>query len=279
MIIKLAIKLSLVISTLMIWGCDQLKNDDIKSICEHSPEICADFHKIGECRFKRTTVIRARYYDKIEPSEIHQQQLLSELDEYESCLELTLFMESTRNKRRTKQRFENFLTTQALIKEELKESEGTQDPLLAYYLWTHHKDLNARKVFMKVASQKNVNDPNLLFKLAIIYAKDNPQEGLNQFYKALRVSDSLENISSSIFPMIMTIFYQKKQFEQAYIWALISKRQDKEGQYPINLDLILKKGLLGGINKIVNEKQLKTIADQYYDDLDNGEFKEEAPIL
>tara|TARA_R110001583_G_scaffold11285_2_gene51333 strand:+ start:2268 stop:3113 length:846 start_codon:yes stop_codon:yes gene_type:complete len=279
MIIKIAIKLSLVISTLLIWGCDSLKSDNINNICEDYPELCVDFHKIGECRFKRTTVIRARYYDKIEPSEIHQQQLLTELDEYESCLELTLLMQFTRNKMRTKQRFENFLATQSLIQEELKESKGTQDPLLAYYLWTHHQDLNARKVFMRVATQDNVNDPRLLFKLATVYAKDNPQEAINQLYKALHFSDSLENISSSIFPMIMTLFYQNKQFEQAYIWALISKQQDKEDQYPINLDLILKKGVLGGTDTIVNEKELTAIAEQYYDDLDDGVFKEKAPVL
>lgn len=279
MIIKIAIKLSLVFSTLLILGCDVLKSDDINSICEQSPELCADFHQIGDCRFKRTTVIRARYYDKIEPNALHQRQLLTELDEYESCLELTLFMEFTRNKERKKQRLDNFLATQALIQKKLQESKGSDDPLLAYYLWAHHQDLQARNKFLSIATKEDVTDPRLLFKLASLYSKNDPQEALNQLYKGLFVSNSLEEIPISSFVMIMTIFYQNKFFEDAYIWALISKEQDKLDEYPINLELILKKGYLGSAKLITNEEQLNETAERYYEALKKGAFIEKAPVL
>jgi hypothetical protein len=279
MIIKTAFKLSIVCSALLLMSCDSLKNDNISSICKDSPELCVDFHKISDCRFKRTTVIRARYYDKIEPSEAHLRQLLAELDDYQSCLELTLFIQFTRNKERKKKQVENYLATQALLQEHLKESKGTKDPMLAYYLWTTHQDMQARETFLAVATADNVSDPWLLFKLAIIYAKDDPQKALNQFYKALHLTRSLDEISPSIFAMIMTIFYQNRQFEEAYIWALITKEADEEDEVPINLELILKKGILGGEKLIVDEKKLIDKAEYYYEKLEDGIFKEEVPLL
>jgi hypothetical protein len=275
----MTIKLSLVFSTLLFLGCDSRKNDDINSICENSPELCADFHVISDCRFKRTTVIRARYYDKIEPSDIHKVELLTQLDEYEACLESSLFKKLSNKANHKEHRFENYFATQAIIKKQLKETKNMQDPLVAYYMWTHYQDSQARQRFLSAASKDDVTDPLLLIKLATTYPKEEPQASLNQLYKALRVSQSLENIPISTFPMIMTLFYQNKHFEEAYIWAVISKRLDKQEEYPINLELILKKGLLGGIKVITNEKDLEALADDYYDALNDGVFKQKAPII
>lgn len=79
--------------------------------------------------------------------------------------------------------------------------------------------------------------------------------------------------------MIMTIFYQHKRFNEAYVWALIAEKEDEEDEYPINLDLILKHGVMGGGNVISNETQLREIAQQYYEQLDKGIFQESAPQL
>ncbi|MCP4326703.1 MAG: DUF2989 domain-containing protein [Psychromonas sp.] len=280
MILKTAIILSIVgPAFILLTACDSFNSDNVNTICKNSPELCNDLHKIGDCRFKRSTVIRARHYDKIDPTESNKRKLLMELDDYESCLELTLFMEYTRNKNRNKVRMENFLTTQKLIKEHLLESKGTQDPMLAFYLWTRHQDMQAREVFLTAATKKGIDDPRLLFKLATIYAKDNPQEALDQFFYALQLSKSLDKISVSNFAMIMTIFYQHKQFEHAYVWALIAEKEDTEDEYPINLDLILRKGLSKGKNIIANEEQLSARAQDYYNQLNQGTFKIEAPQL
>lgn len=272
-------KLSLVCSALLLTACKPWVSDNIGSICKDSPELCEDLHKIGDCRFKRTTVIRARYYDKIDPTEINKRDLLTELDEYESCLELTLFMQYTRNKNRKKLRLENYLKAQELIQINLKESKGTKDPMLAYYLWTHHQDMQARRVFLTFATKEDIRDPKILFKLATIYSKDNAQTSLNLFYKALRYTTSLKQTSPATFTMIMTIFYQKKLFEEAYVWALIAKKEDENDEYPINLGLILQKGKSHGDRLILNEVQLRERAQQYYLQLSEGKFQIEAPIL
>jgi len=279
MFIKTGIQLSLVCIALLISSCDVFKNDSLNNICQEHPELCDDLYIIADCRFKRTTVIRARYYDKIEANEVNKQKLLTELDEYQSCLELTLFLQFTRNKQRKEYRLSNYLTAQTLMQTHIEESRGTQDPILAYYLWTHHQDLQARQVFLAAATEKTVSDPRLLFKLARVNSTGTPQDALNLFYKALALSRSTEEIPNSTFLLIMTIFYQHKKFEEAYIWALISLKGDQQNASPINLDLILKRGVVGGERVILNDRNLALIAEQYYQQLKVGKFNEQAPLL
>ena len=279
MIIKTAIKCSIVCFTLLLSGCDSLINDSLSNICEDSPELCNDLPTLGDCRYKRTTLIRARYYDKIETSEINKRQLLAELDGYHGCLEATLHLEYTRNKHRKEQRLKNYLRTETLMQEALHDVKGTQDPMLAFYLWTRHQDTQAREVFLAAANKEDVTDPRLLFKLAIVKAKYEPQYALALFYRALVLTDSLDQIPASNLVFIMNIFYQHKKFENAYIWALIAKRMDSEDDFPINLEMILKRGINTAEKSIHNEVQLQIQADKYYLQLQAGNFNQQAPAL
>jgi len=279
MIVKTAIKLAIVATTLLLGACDSFKNDSLSHICAEFPELCDDFYKIGDCPFNRTTVIRARYYDQIEPSEWRKRDLLDELEEYHACLELTLFLEFTRNKQRKEHRLKNYLKAEEIIKQEVLASKGTKDPILAYYLWTHFKDKQAGKVFLAAANKSDVSDPRLLFKLATVIVKEDPQKSLDLFYRGLIMSNSLTEVPRSSFVFMMNIFYQNKQFKNAYIWALIAKEEDEEDEYPINLDLILKKGVRSSNKGIKNAEQLQDQADRYYEQLSEGTFKAKTPIL
>lgn len=264
---------------LLISSCDAFKNDSLTNICKNSPELCEDIYIVADCRFKRTSLIRARYYDKIEPTEIHKKALLTELDEYQSCLELTLFLQFTRNKQRKEQRLHNYLRAQELMKENIKASKGTQDPILAYYLWTHHQDKQARQVFLAAATQEGVSDAQLLFKLATDKSIETPQDALNIFYNALTLSDSMQHIPHSSFMNIMNIFYKSKHYEEAYIWALIAIKADKQKLSSINLELILQKGIMGGEKLISNDNQLQLKATNYYEQLQAGTFNEVPPLI
>lgn len=274
--IKIAL---LFITSVTLIACVPDNKDGLTNICESDPELCSDLHKIGDCRYKRTSLIRARFYDKVEPSELHTRDLLRELDEYESCLELTLFMQFTRHKERKTHRIENFLTAQKLMQSKLEASKGTQNPHLAYYLWSHYQDQDAKRVFLKATRNKNLKDPKLLIKLARVYAKNNPQHALNLFYKALQGSKSIDELPESTFTLIMSIYYQNRAFEQAYIWALIAIEEDTEKAFPINLDLILQKGLINGEKKIKNADALQKKAANYHNALENGLFTRQAPHL
>lgn len=279
MITKIIKSIIVIIISLQLCSCFLGKKDDLASICKSDPELCADTHKIGDCRFLRTNVIRARFYDKLEPSDLHTESLLNELTEYESCLELTLLLQFTKLRERKQKRLENYLQTQALIKEILDKSRNTQDPHLAYYLWTNYQDLDAKKVFLNATKNKEIKDIKLLIKLATIASKNKPQKSLDLFYNALSLSKSIDELPESTFTLIMTLFYQSKNYEQAYIWAVIAKEIDTEENYPINLDLILQKGLTNGPKLINNEEELEEEATLYLKNLKKGKFSVEAPNI
>lgn len=275
-ILKVTITL---IALASIISCIPGRDVRISTICESHPELCSNLHKIGDCRYLRTSLIRARYYNKVEPNQTHTRDLLAELDAYESCLELTLFLQYTRHKERKQLRFENYTETQNMMKSLLVKSKGTQDPHLAYYLWTRHQDLNAKAVFLNAAQRNDLKDSKLLTKLATIYSKTNSQYSLELFYRALKESNSLDDLPTNIFTLIMTTFYQNRQFEQAYIWALIAKEECNDKELPINLELILQKGLRSGKKQITNEDALEETAEHYIDLLEDGLFNIPAPQL
>ncbi|WP_354625632.1 DUF2989 domain-containing protein [Psychromonas sp. MME2] len=268
-----------------IISCNPFSHDSLSRICDSDPELCADLHTLTDCRFQRTHLIRARYYDKREPSSDHTRQLLDRLDEYESCIELTLSLQFTRNQGRKQARVENYLTTKNLMKNELKKIKNTEDPILAYYLWTHYQDLKAKQVFLNAARKEGVTDRKLLTKLAIYYSKFDPQQALALFYNALRESNSYKDIPDSTFVYIMTIYYQAQDFEKAYIWALLAiskeamKAQDEQQLEYINLDLILQKGLINGKKLITNEMALQEQANIYKKKLMEGKFSEYPETL
>lgn len=264
--------------TLFLSACDSLKNDSLNNICKQFPALCAELPATTDCRYKRTTLIRARYYDHIEPSDLHTRQLLDQLNDYHLCMEATLHLEFTRNKQRKARRLESYLKADALMIETLERVKDTQDPMLAYYLWTKHKDMRARQVFLKAALQKDVSDPRLLFKLATTEIPYNTQQTIDMFYRALQISTSIEQVPTPNVLLIMNIFYQHKQFEVAYLWALVAQKQDRHQEYPINLDLILRGGIASAA-RLINtdtEQKLQAQADHYFLQLEQGNFNEPA---
>jgi hypothetical protein len=168
-------KILIPISMLTLFSCGTSDQDSIAKICQSKPALCADLHKANECRYKRSSLIRARYYDEREPTEEHTLNLLDELSGYGSCLELTMLMQFTQRKGRKQKSIENYFTTKKIMEDKLKEVKSTQDPHIAYYLWTHFQDLHAKSVFLHAANKKETKDAKLLIKLATFYAKDYPQ--------------------------------------------------------------------------------------------------------
>ncbi len=262
----------ILLCVLLLVGCKSFPKMSLSSICNGNPELCSDLYQVSDCRFARTDVIRERYLYKIEPTGIHKLNLLTELDKYQSCLQMTLLFELTANIKRKKRRLHNYLTAQKLIKDLLVDSKGTDDPFLAYYLWINYQDLEAKSVFIKAATDKNIKNVDLVSKLAVIYSKSKPDKALGYFFKAMRLSHSLADLPSNLFVNIMSIYYQKHDFTNAYIWALVNKSAHKKHALEINLDLILSGGLLNGEQKIKNEEVLKKLALQYYSELRRGNF-------
>jgi len=266
--------LLLILISLVLSGCG-LKEKSISQICEETPGICNDLHVIGDCRYNRTSLIRARYNHIQEPSGKNVKLLLEELDAYKICLAPTLQIAYKRYKDRKQKRLDNYLASQKVIDRLLKDSVGTQDPNLAYYLWTNFNDLQAKKVFLAAASKPNLTDPSILSKLAVYYSADEPQRSLDFYYKALRESKSVEELPSNIFLQLVSFFFRNHKYEETYIWANIALKTSDDESPPIRLELIVERGYLTE----ETQSELDDKASEYLDALEDGIFKEQAPIL
>ena len=266
--------LLLIFISLVLSGCG-LKEKSISQICDETPGICNDLHVIGDCRYNRTSLIRARYNHIQESSDKNVKLLLEELDAYKICLAPTLQIAYKRYKDRKQKRLDNYLASQKVIDRLLKDSVGTQDPNLAYYLWTNFNDLQAKKVFLAAASKPNLTDPSILSKLAVYYSADEPQRSLDFYYKALRESKNIEELPSNIFLQLVSFFFRNHKYEETYIWANIALETSDDESPPIRLELIVDRGYLTE----ETQSELDDKASEYLDALEDGIFIEQAPIL
>jgi hypothetical protein len=265
--------LVLIFLSLCLLGCGS-QEASMEQICEEQAAICDDLHEMGDCRRERLSLIRLRYNHILEPSEKNTQLLLEELNEYKVCLEPTLHIAYTRYKDRKQKRLDNYLVSQGVIEELLAKSKDTQDPNLAYYLWTNYKDLRAKRVFLNAANQPNLTDVSLLIKLAVYHSSDEPQQSINFYYKALQESKSIEELPQSMFLQLVSFFYTNHLYEETYLWAKITLSTSNEPP-PINLDMIIQRGRL---SKDVQSKLEKQASD-YLSAIKSGTFKEKTPIL
>lgn len=246
----------------------------ISKICGDKPELCEDLHQIADCRFIRTSVIRARYLHALENTENNTRLLLEELDAYKACLELTLQIAYTRYKDRKRKRLENYLTSKELIDGLLKQSTGTKDPNLAYYLWTNYQDLQAKEVFLSAANRPDLSDPYLLSKLAVFHSSDDPQRSLAFYYKAMQESENLESLPNGIFIQLISLLFKHHLYSEAYLWSTVATNS-YQNSAPINMQMIIDKGYLSEKQR----QELTNQAEQYIEALEQGTFKEHAPEL
>lgn len=266
--------LLLICLTLFVSACGDMNTHSMSKICEDKPELCEDLHQIADCRFIRTSVIRARYQHAIDTNESNTRLLLEELDTYKACLELTLQIAYTRYKDRKRKRLENYLKSKELIDGLLKQSVGTTDPNLAYYLWTNYQDLHAKQVFLGAASQPNLADPYLLSKLAVYHSSDDPQRSLNFYYTAFAKSPNLESLPNGIFIQIISLLFKHHLYKEAYLWSVIAT-QSYQNSAPINLEMIVERGYISE----QEQESLSELADQYIESLEQGAFKQQPPTL
>lgn len=274
MIIFACKSLLLILLCLLLTACDNIQTASISKICANEPGICNDFHQIADCRFMRTSVIRARYQYSLAADEKNTLLLLEELDIYKSCLELTLQISYARYKDRKKKRFDNYLASKSLIDTLLKTARGTQDPNLAYYLWTHNADLRAKKVFLSAEKRPNLTDVSLLSKLAVYHSADDPQLSLNFYYEALHNSKDIETLPKGIFTQLISILYRHHFYQEAYLWAKVAT-ESKLNSAPIDIEKIIKKGYLS--EKL--QKKITALSEDYLAALEDGEFTHQAPHL
>ena len=203
------------------------KGQDFATLCEEHPTICNEFKEDTWCKEERISVSFSNLDYLNTPNEENMFNQLISYENYANCMQLASKIEHIKLKNKKTMRVNNLTIANKRIKEISEQTKGLKHPNLLYFHWTRYLDNNALDTFLALENTKQLETPNLQFKLATYYAKINENKTLALLYHALELNtidetnNTKQKINTEIFKSISTIFAHKKKQKQAYIWSKI----------------------------------------------------------
>ncbi|NRA62699.1 MAG: DUF2989 domain-containing protein [Psychrobium sp.] len=251
----------------LLSGCG-LGEDTIYTICEENPAICVDIKAQGWCKLERALLIRNRLQQLKEPDDernlydsLHQWQYFSQ------CIESASNIVRKNKEDRDPTKTKTFLTSIKEIDKLERLTKNSALPELLYYHWARDGEQN--KIYKLVALDKagKLDRTNMQLKMAMYYAKNDPEKAIKAQYKALRylTKHDLETLSGDVFANLSTHFYQKGYYRYSYIWAQVAVKFG------------LKESIYSGLSnelsqRNINKTLLNDIADNTYDSIQDLAF-------
>lgn len=215
----LVVRGALLLSSVFLVGCNN--NSSLSSICSSSPEICEDFSEDTWCRMERTIVIFSREAHKSKPSEHHKFDLLINYEQYQMCLEKSSKIEHRELKHKQTNRIDNLIKVKTYIEQLTEQTKYSTHPRLTYYHWSRFSDQKALQRFLALEGTSELSNHQSQLELASYYAKRDPQKTLKILYRSLELVTPSTQINNEVFKTLASIFTEKKEFKQAYIWLKV----------------------------------------------------------
>ncbi len=217
-----------VASALFLLGCDS--RPDLASICKESPELCTEFLEDSWCKKERVETIYENYF--LNTAQSNQDKLKYNLliayEEYAACMDHASKIEHIKLKYKQRNRIDNFVKAKERIKEISVDTRSSNHPELLYYHWTRYLNESALEKFLAMEGSAALDTPESQFNLATYYIKRDPEHTLDLLFRALELVKEGDVINKEIFKSLTTIFTDKKEYKQAYIWLKILNLYDPE---------------------------------------------------
>ncbi|WP_427982054.1 DUF2989 domain-containing protein [Agarivorans sp.] len=213
---------------LALAGCDSalnflgFGNRTVKSICKSNPELCEDLNQDGWCRSERADVIIARFDELNHASDENKYHLIKNYRAYNQCIELAASIEPKYDKSRKTQRVVGMLTSLEELARLEAETRESNNPYLAMYHWTQHRDQDAKERFLALEGTGKLDSPELLWTLAIYYSGNNPQKTIDILQSSFKYFSQEQQIPAKYPEAITSQYMALRNFRQAYIWAQVS---------------------------------------------------------
>jgi|TARA_R110002012_G_scaffold73642_1_gene187545 hypothetical protein len=190
-------------------------------LCDQNPEICQEFQEDTWCKRERIAVGFANLAHKIEASDSNKFQQLIAYEGYEKCMAHASKIEHIKLKVKKTRRINNVMKAQARIKEISLATQHSEHPDLLFFHWSRYLNEQALSKFIALEGNELLERPNRQVNLASYYAKRDPKKTLNLLYHALELYESDDTLDTEIFKSIASIFADRKEYKQAYIWSKI----------------------------------------------------------
>jgi hypothetical protein len=210
---------TLFLSLLLISGCDS--GPSFSQLCEENPEICGEFHEDSWCKRERIAVGAANIEHKSNAGDLQKFNQLIAYENYNKCVSHASKIEHIKLKEKKTRRIENMMKARQRIEEIAEQTRGSDHPRLLYFHWTRYLDEQALEKFLALEGTGELETPESQFELATYYIKRDQNKTLQLLFHALELYKDGDDINPEIFKSLSSIFADKKQPKQSYIWLRV----------------------------------------------------------
>jgi Protein of unknown function (DUF2989) len=201
---------------LFLTGCGDKVN--LAQLCEDNEEICNEFGQDSWCKSERIDVAVNRIKVKNDNLDTGKYNLLIAYEGYIKCMSLASQIQHIKLKEKTTVRKNNLLKAKANMSLLSEKSADSKHPHLLYYYWSRESNVLALEEFLQLEGSQILENPTAQYHLATYYIKRNTKKTLGLLYHALELHQPGTQLSPEVLQTLATIFTQKKQYKQAYIW-------------------------------------------------------------
>lgn len=207
------------LSLFLLSACD--KGPDLAQLCEENPDICNEFTEDNWCRQERKDAAFSRYMLKQTGKDKQKADLLIAYENYAKCMDHASKIEHIKLKHKKRIRVDNYLNAQEKIKRLSEETKDSEHPELLFFHWSRYLNETSLEKFLALQGSQQLETPQSQFNLATYYIKRDIDKTLSILFHALELLKPDEKIDSEIFKTLTTIYTDKKEYKQAYVWLKI----------------------------------------------------------
>jgi hypothetical protein len=201
---------------LLVTGCDNRPN--LAQLCRENKEICDEYGKDSWCKGQRNNVSLSRIALKNNPNDIEKFTLLLSYEGYIKCMALASQIQHIKLKEKTTMRKNNLSKAKANLSLLVEETVESDHPHLLYYHWSRTSNRESLEKFLTLEGTPALENSIDQYHLATYYVKREPQKTLHLLYRSLELHQAEATLDVEILQTLATIFTNKKEFKQAYIW-------------------------------------------------------------
>lgn len=214
-------KLLLLVFPVLLFGCNQPPT--ISELCENNLDTCQLFTPDSWCKAERKKMIWAFDIAKTSDIEKSQYDLLITLENYRECMGYASQIEHIKLKEKKTFRLKNKKHAIDKINEISEATEKSTNPYLLYYHWSRYLNKTSLQKFIRLEGSNELETTELQFFLATYYIKRDIQKTFGLLFHALELynTDTDIEIDVEIFKSIISLFTDKEEYKQAYIWLKI----------------------------------------------------------
>lgn len=222
--------LILFFSILLLSSCDGKKS--LAELCKENPEICQEFGQDSWCKRERNNVALGRINLKNAPKDANKYKLLVAYEHYVDCMGLASQIQHIKLKEKTTMRKDNLLKAEAKLAKLASETLDSAHPHLLYYHWSRELNRDSLAQFLQLEGSPALENSLSQFQLATYYAKKDRNKTLQLLFRSLELHQVGEALIPEIFETLTTVFTNKNNPKQAYIWLkvyqLVIPKSDKK---------------------------------------------------